>query len=146
MDSSLSLSLSILSSHPDPLSSLSLKFIGFNITRLSKSHINHIFFLRGFELVNNCLSEELSNITTSIKGEQKRPHYMYKAFSRVSSECERYLASRRPLKECFLNTLYYNLFSFRFVCNPGLGFKTPNEARIGNYIDKKCPFTGKVKR
>jgi hypothetical protein len=32
----------------------------------------------------------------------------------------------------------------RFVCNPGLGFKVPAEARTGNYIDKKCPFVGKV--
>merc|ERR1712241_1620661 len=32
----------------------------------------------------------------------------------------------------------------RFVCNPGLGFKVPREAREGNYIDKKCPFVGKV--
>merc|ERR1712223_2174980 len=32
----------------------------------------------------------------------------------------------------------------RFVVNPGLGFKVPVEAREGNYIDKKCPFTGKV--
>merc|ERR1712192_328500 len=32
----------------------------------------------------------------------------------------------------------------RFMCNPGLGFKAPAEARIGNYIDKKCLFTGKV--
>merc|ERR1711981_373010 len=32
----------------------------------------------------------------------------------------------------------------RFVTNPGLGFKTPMEAREGNYIDKKCPFVGKV--
>merc|ERR1712062_764710 len=32
----------------------------------------------------------------------------------------------------------------RFTFNPGLGFKTPREAREGNYIDKKCPFTGKV--
>ena len=32
----------------------------------------------------------------------------------------------------------------RFVCSPGLGFKIPAEARMGNYIDKKCPFTGKV--
>merc|ERR1711863_12854 len=32
----------------------------------------------------------------------------------------------------------------RFMCNPGLGFKAPAEARVGNYIDKKCPFTGKV--
>merc|ERR1712077_189002 len=32
----------------------------------------------------------------------------------------------------------------RWVCNPGLGFKIPVEAREGHYIDKKCPFTGKV--
>merc|ERR1712242_29200 len=32
----------------------------------------------------------------------------------------------------------------RFVVNPGLGFKVPREAREGNYIDKKCPFVGKV--
>merc|ERR1712116_78624 len=24
------------------------------------------------------------------------------------------------------------------------GFKIPSEARVGNYIDKKCPFSGKV--
>merc|ERR1712107_704951 len=28
--------------------------------------------------------------------------------------------------------------------NPGLGFKIPNEAKSGSYVDKKCPFTGKV--
>ena len=33
----------------------------------------------------------------------------------------------------------------RFFYNPGLGFKIPTEARTGNYIDKKCPFTGKVR-
>jgi len=32
----------------------------------------------------------------------------------------------------------------RWVQNPGLGFKVPREAREGHYIDKKCPFTGKV--
>ena len=32
----------------------------------------------------------------------------------------------------------------RWTCNPGLGFKIPSEAKTGNYIDKKCPFTGKV--
>ena len=32
----------------------------------------------------------------------------------------------------------------RFFCNPGLGFKIPNEAKSGSYVDKKCPFTGKV--
>ena len=34
----------------------------------------------------------------------------------------------------------------RFFCNPGLGFKIPNEAKSGNYVDKKCPFTGKVNK
>jgi small subunit ribosomal protein S11e len=32
----------------------------------------------------------------------------------------------------------------RFFCNPGLGFKIPAEAKMGSYIDKKCPFVGKV--
>ncbi|KAK9867657.1 hypothetical protein WJX84_010702 [Apatococcus fuscideae] len=32
----------------------------------------------------------------------------------------------------------------RFYKNVGLGFKTPKEAIEGNYIDKKCPFTGNV--
>ncbi|KAL1226556.1 Small ribosomal subunit protein [Trichinella spiralis] len=32
----------------------------------------------------------------------------------------------------------------RWVRNIGLGFKTPQLAKEGNYIDKKCPFTGNV--
>ena len=32
----------------------------------------------------------------------------------------------------------------RWFCYPGMGFKIPAEAKMGNYIDKKCPFTGKV--
>jgi len=32
----------------------------------------------------------------------------------------------------------------RYYKNIGLGFKTPKEAIEGNYIDKKCPFTGNV--
>mmetsp|Transcript_24506 Transcript_24506/g.80001 ORF Transcript_24506/g.80001 Transcript_24506/m.80001 type:complete len:158 (-) Transcript_24506:866-1339(-) len=32
----------------------------------------------------------------------------------------------------------------RFHKSVGLGFKTPREAIEGNYIDKKCPFTGNV--
>merc|ERR1711943_114253 len=32
----------------------------------------------------------------------------------------------------------------RYYKNVGLGFKTPREAIEGNYIDKKCPFTGNV--
>jgi len=34
--------------------------------------------------------------------------------------------------------------SFRYVRNIGLGFKTPDAAIEGNYVDKKCPFTGNV--
>jgi Ribosomal_S17 N-terminal len=33
--------------------------------------------------------------------------------------------------------------ALRFYKNVGLGFKTPREAIQGNYVDKKCPFTGK---
>ena len=32
----------------------------------------------------------------------------------------------------------------RYYKNIGLGFKTPQEAIEGHYIDKKCPFTGNV--
>jgi ribosomal protein uS17 len=32
----------------------------------------------------------------------------------------------------------------RFWKNIGLGYKTPRAAIEGNYIDKKCPFTGNV--
>mmetsp|Transcript_9447 Transcript_9447/g.8454 ORF Transcript_9447/g.8454 Transcript_9447/m.8454 type:complete len:166 (+) Transcript_9447:50-547(+) len=34
--------------------------------------------------------------------------------------------------------------SLRYFKNIGLGFKTPTEAIEGNYVDKKCPFTGNV--
>ena len=30
----------------------------------------------------------------------------------------------------------------RYYRSIGLGFKTPEEAIKGNYVDKKCPFTG----
>lgn len=33
---------------------------------------------------------------------------------------------------------------FRFFKDIGLGFKTPKSAIEGNYVDKKCPFTGNV--
>jgi small subunit ribosomal protein S11e len=32
----------------------------------------------------------------------------------------------------------------RYYKNIGLGFKTPKNAITGNYVDKKCPFTGNV--
>merc|ERR1712243_36485 len=34
--------------------------------------------------------------------------------------------------------------NLRYVRNVGLGFKTPRDALMGTYIDKKCPFTGNV--
>merc|ERR1712080_158398 len=34
--------------------------------------------------------------------------------------------------------------ALRYYKEVGLGFKTPKEAIEGNYIDKKCPFTGLV--
>lgn len=34
--------------------------------------------------------------------------------------------------------------ALRYVRNVGLGFKTPDAALNGNYVDKKCPFTGNV--
>ncbi|CAE8644828.1 unnamed protein product [Polarella glacialis] len=32
----------------------------------------------------------------------------------------------------------------RYWRNVGLGFTTPKEAKEGNFVDKKCPFTGNV--
>lgn len=32
----------------------------------------------------------------------------------------------------------------RYFKKVGLGFNTPSEAILGNYVDKKCPFTGNV--
>ena len=32
----------------------------------------------------------------------------------------------------------------RWIKNVGLGIKTPDAAIEGNYVDKKCPFTGNV--
>jgi small subunit ribosomal protein S11e len=34
--------------------------------------------------------------------------------------------------------------AMRYVKNVGLGIKTPAAAIEGNYVDKKCPFTGNV--
>ena len=34
--------------------------------------------------------------------------------------------------------------SMRFTRSVGLGIKTPDAAIEGNYVDKKCPFTGNV--
>merc|ERR1712032_1409732 len=34
--------------------------------------------------------------------------------------------------------------SLRYWRNVGLSFATPKEAKEGNYVDKKCPFTGNV--
>merc|ERR1712118_432755 len=34
--------------------------------------------------------------------------------------------------------------AMRYWRNVGLGIKCPKEAQDGNYVDKKCPFTGNV--
>jgi small subunit ribosomal protein S11e len=34
----------------------------------------------------------------------------------------------------------------RWTKDVGLGFKTPKEAKVGTYVDKKCPFTGKPRK
>jgi len=34
--------------------------------------------------------------------------------------------------------------ALRYWRNVGLGFTTPKEAKEGNFVDKKCPFTGNV--
>merc|ERR1712086_704485 len=34
----------------------------------------------------------------------------------------------------------------RYVRSVGLGYKTPRTAKEGNYVDKKCPFTGVVRK
>merc|ERR1712194_337932 len=34
--------------------------------------------------------------------------------------------------------------ALRYWRNVGLGFSTPKEAKEGNFVDKKCPFTGNV--
>lgn len=34
--------------------------------------------------------------------------------------------------------------AMRYTKSIGLGFKTPDDAVEGNYVDKKCPFTGNV--
>ena len=37
-----------------------------------------------------------------------------------------------------------NASSMRYTASVGLGFKTPKAALEGNFVDKKCPFTGNV--
>merc|ERR1712085_100275 len=37
-----------------------------------------------------------------------------------------------------------NKKAVRYYKNVGLSFSTPKEAKEGNYVDKKCPFTGNV--
>jgi small subunit ribosomal protein S11e len=36
------------------------------------------------------------------------------------------------------------MHAIRYFKKVGLGFQTPSDAIHGNYVDKKCPFTGKV--
>ncbi|KAJ2355308.1 40S ribosomal protein S11-B [Coemansia sp. RSA 2618] len=44
----------------------------------------------------------------------------------------------------FLNAKGVSKKNSRWYKDVGLGFKTPASAINGNYVDKKCPFTGNV--
>lgn len=48
------------------------------------------------------------------------------------------------LRRLFSHGLSSSQQSLRWYKSVGLGFKTPKSAITGNYIDKKCPFTGNV--
>jgi|UniRef100_A0A7S4FTB9 small subunit ribosomal protein S11e len=50
-----------------------------------------------------------------------------------------FLPSKAPVRK-FINTKGQK----RYWKKVGLGFKTPKNAIFGNYIDHKCPFTGRV--
>jgi len=89
-------------------------------------------------------------------------HRLLRIFVSVRVKEKRALGSLSPLSlfTCVFTHLFPSLFihSFapstrkkapgkagtRYYKNVGLGFKTPKEAIEGNYIDKKCPFTGNV--
>jgi small subunit ribosomal protein S11e len=49
-----------------------------------------------------------------------------------------FLASKKLLRASKKGT------TTRYWKNVGLGIKTPKEAIVGHYVDKKCPFTGNV--
>eukprot|EP00729_Bicosta_minor_P011847 gene11847-4080_t len=47
-------------------------------------------------------------------------------------------------KKRVLGARRVNRSELRFTRNVGLGFKAPQHAREGTFVDKKCPFTGNV--
>lgn len=59
-----------------------------------------------------------------------------KAFQKQEPVC---LASKKVLRASKKATA-----ALRYWKNVGLGIKTPSDAITGNYVDKKCPFTGNV--
>eukprot|EP01061_Rhynchopus_euleeides_P005708 TRINITY_DN148_c0_g1_i1.p2 TRINITY_DN148_c0_g1~~TRINITY_DN148_c0_g1_i1.p2 ORF type:complete len:188 (+),score=75.21 TRINITY_DN148_c0_g1_i1:55-564(+) len=52
-----------------------------------------------------------------------------------------FCATKRVVKSKFQKTSKGALRQWK---NVGLGFKTPKSAIDGNYVDQKCPWTGKV--
>ena len=50
----------------------------------------------------------------------------------------------RKKKGTVIKKLGRRMKAVRYFKKVGFGFKTPSDAIQGNYIDKKCPFTGNV--
>jgi small subunit ribosomal protein S11e len=62
-------------------------------------------------------------------------------------ECDQYEKAYQKQDAIFVarkRTIANKDKPMRFVKNVGLGIKTPAAAIEGNYVDKKCPFTGNV--
>ena len=72
--------------------------------------------------------------------------YKRAAHFNVSLQTERAYQAQAGVNENIHNTQKHvtKAGARRFTKSVGLGFKTPKEASQGNYVDKKCPFTGNV--
>jgi len=55
-----------------------------------------------------------------------------------------FIGAKRALGKKTVKSAGKGKKSFRYVRSVGLSFQTPKEAKEGDYIDKKCPFTGNV--
>merc|ERR1712042_30545 len=67
--------------------------------------------------------------------------------SRVSSRTYRFKKAKKNRKQptvVLVKNKNNKNPTKRFTHSVGLGIKTPKDAKVGTYIDKKCPFTGNV--
>jgi len=63
---------------------------------------------------------------------------------REYSECDQHEKAYQKQDAIFVARKPGSNKPMRYVQNVGLGIKTPAAAMEGNYVDRKCPFTGKV--